>query len=57
VVYRSDRDVYDEGGTRHDLPRKVLGEIVVFNVQDSTSTGRMIQMYDYARLGDRVEIR
>lgn len=57
VVYRTDRKIYDESKTRHDIPRKVLGEIVIFSVQDSTSTGRIIQMYDFAVPGDRVEIR
>lgn len=57
VVYRKDRLIYDSSGTRHDLPRKVLGEIVIFNVQDTTATGRIIQMYDFAAVGDRVEIR
>lgn len=57
VIYRSDRKIYDAAKARHDLPRKVLGEIVIFNVQDTTSTGRIIQMYDFAAPGDRVEIR
>ncbi|HSP06633.1 MAG TPA: LysM peptidoglycan-binding domain-containing protein, partial [Acidobacteriota bacterium] len=43
VVYRTDRLIYDSSGLRHDLPRKVLGEIVIFNVQDATATGRIIQ--------------
>lgn len=57
IVYRSDRKTYDSAGLRHDLPRKVLGEIVIFNVQDTTSTGRIIQMYDFAAPGDKVEVR
>jgi hypothetical protein len=35
----------------------VLGEMIIFNVQDSTATGRIIQMYHFVEVGDQVEVR
>lgn len=57
VLYRPQTIGYEGTGFEKDLPRRVLGEIVVFNVQESTATGRIIQMYDFAKVGDQVEIR
>ena len=57
VIYRHQDKLYDQTGASKDTPRKVLGEMVVFRVLDSTSTGRIIQMYDFAEVGDQVEIR
>ena len=57
VVYRHQTRGYEGTGFERDIPRRVLGEMVVFSVQDSTSTGRIIQMYDYMEPGDSVEVR
>ena len=57
IVYRHHRSNYEQVGFEQDLPRKVLGEMVVFNVQDSTATGRIIQSFQYVEIGDQVEIR
>jgi hypothetical protein len=57
VLYRAQTEGYEMTGFQKDLPRRVLGEIVVFNVQESTATGRIIQMYDFAQVGDQVEVR
>jgi LysM domain len=57
VLYRPQTVGYEGTGFEKDLPRRVLGEIVVFNVQESTATGRIIQMYDFGKVGDQVEVR
>lgn len=57
VVYRDYEKTYEMTNYKEDLPRRVLGEVVLFNVQDSTSTGRIIQSYDFMTNGDRVEVR
>jgi hypothetical protein len=57
VLYRSQTVGYENTEFEKDLPRRVLGEIVVFSVQESTATGRIIQMYDFAKVGDQVEVR
>ncbi|PWT90133.1 MAG: hypothetical protein C5B54_07695 [Acidobacteria bacterium] len=57
ILYRSHEKTYEETTQEQELPRRVLGEMVVFNVQEDTATGRIIQMYDFAEVGDKVEIR
>ncbi|HSE43555.1 MAG TPA: LysM peptidoglycan-binding domain-containing protein [Acidobacteriota bacterium] len=57
IIYRHQTTGYENTGFERDIPRRVLGEMVVFSVQDSTSTGRIIQMYDYMVPGDSVEVR
>jgi len=57
IIYREHFKTYEETKVTQKLPRRVLGELVVFNVQDTTATGRIIQMYDYAQVGDQVEVR
>jgi hypothetical protein len=57
VLYRHHKSDYEQVGIEQDLPRKVLGEMVVFNVQDSTATGRIIQSYHFVEIGDQVEVR
>lgn len=57
IVYRNQTTGYERTGFERDIPRRVLGEMVVFSVQDSTATGRIIQMYDYVEQGDLVEVR
>jgi LysM domain len=57
VIYRYQNQTYEEGHFSEPLPRRVLGELVVFNVQDATATGRVIQSFDYIEDGDRVEVR
>lgn len=57
IVYRNQTTGYEGTGFERDIPRRVLGEVVVFSVQDSTATGRIIQMYDFVQQGDMVEVR
>jgi LysM repeat protein len=57
IVYRNQTSGYENTGFERDIPRRVLGEMVVFSVQDSTATGRIIQMYDFVMQGDMVEVR
>jgi LysM repeat protein len=57
IVYRNQTEGYENTGFERDIPRRVLGEMVVFSVQDSTATGRIIQMYDFVQQGDMVEVR
>lgn len=57
IVYRNQTEGYEGTGFERDIPRRVLGEMVVFSVQDSTATGRIIQMYDFVQQGDMVEVR
>jgi LysM repeat protein len=57
IVYRNQTQGYEKTGFERDIPRRVLGEMVVYSVQDSTATGRIIQMYDYVQQGDMVEVR
>jgi hypothetical protein len=57
ILYRHHTSNYEQVGFEQDLPRKVLGEMVVFNVQDATATGRIIQSFHYAEVGDQVEVR
>jgi hypothetical protein len=57
VLYRHHKSDYEQVGIEQDLPRKVLGEMVVFNVQETTATGRVIQSYQYIEVGDQVEVR
>ena len=57
IVYRNQTEGYEKTGFERDIPRRVLGEMVVFSVQDSTATGRIIQMYDFVQQGDMVEVR
>jgi hypothetical protein len=57
VLYREQTKGYENTEFEKQIPRRVLGEMVVFNVQDSTATGRIIQTYDYVEVGDRVEVR
>jgi hypothetical protein len=57
ILYRDQKEGYEGTGFEKEIPRRVLGEIVVFSVRDKSSTGRIIQMYDFARVGDRVEVR
>ncbi|MCI0443239.1 hypothetical protein L0152_08490, partial [bacterium] len=57
IVYRNQTTGYENTGFERDIPRRVLGEMVVFSVQDSTATGRIIQMYDFVQQGDMVEVR
>jgi LysM repeat protein len=57
IVYRNQTSGYENTGFERDIPRRVLGEMVVFSVQDSTATGRIIQMYDFVMQGDLVEVR
>ncbi len=57
ILYRHHKSNYEQVGFEQDLPRKVLGEMIVFNVQDSTATGRIIQSYHFVEVGDQVEVR
>jgi LysM domain len=57
VLYRHHKSDYEKVGISQDLPRQVLGEMVVFNVQDNTATGRIIQSFNYVTVGDQVEVR
>lgn len=58
IIYRYEERGYDqEKLTQYDLPRRVLGEMVVFLVENGTATGRIISSYDYIKIGDRVEVR
>jgi hypothetical protein len=57
VLYRHHKSDYEKVGFSQDLPRQVLGEMVVFNVQDNTATGRIIQSFNYVTVGDQVEVR
>lgn len=57
ILYRHHLSDYEQVGIEQALPRKVLGEMIVFNVQESTSTGRIIQSYQYVEIGDQVEVR
>ena len=57
ILYRNQTTGYEGTGFERDIPRRVLGEMVVFSLQDSTSTGRIIQMYDFVEQGDMVEVR
>lgn len=57
IIYRDTDKGYENTGFDRDLPRRVLGEMVVFKVQNDSATGRIIQMYNFALPGDRVEIR
>lgn len=57
ILYRHHKSDYEQVGIEQDLPRKVLGEMVVFNVQESTATGRIIQSFQYVEVGDQVEVR
>ena len=57
VLYRPNSKGYEGTGFEKDIPRRVLGEMVVFSVQDTTSTGRVIQSFDFVKVGDRVEVR
>jgi LysM repeat protein len=57
ILYRHHKSDYEQLGFEQDLPRKVLGEMIVYNVQDNTATGRIIQSYHYAEVGDQVEVR
>jgi hypothetical protein len=57
VIYRQNTEGYEGTGFEKHIPRRVLGEMVVYNVQDNSATGRIIQMYDFAEVGDRVEVR
>jgi len=57
VLYRHHKSDYERVGFSQDLPRQVLGEMVVFNVQDNTATGRIIQSFNYVTVGDQVEVR
>ena len=57
VLYRDAEKGYEQMEFEKDLPRTVLGEMVVFNVGETTSTGRIIQTYNYVKIGDRVEVR
>ena len=57
ILYRHHKSDYEQVGIEQDLPRKVLGEMIVFNVQDATATGRIIQSYHYVEIGDQVEVR
>ncbi len=57
ILYRHPRSGFEQMGSSNDLPRKVLGEMIVFNVQDATATGRIIQSYQYIEIGDQVEVR
>ena len=36
IVYRNQTTGYEDTGFERDIPRRVLGEMVVFSVQDST---------------------
>jgi LysM domain len=58
LIYRFEDRGYDQQNlAKYDLPRRVLGEMVVFSVEDATATGRIISSFDYVRIGDRVEVR
>jgi LysM repeat protein len=57
IIYRNQTQGYENTGFERDIPRRVLGEMVVFSVQDSTATGRLIHMYDFVQQGDMVEVR
>lgn len=57
LIYRFTDKTYEMTTVEKELPRRVLGEMVVFNVQDSTSTGRLIQTFDFVAVTDRVEVR
>ena len=57
ILYRHHTSNYEMVGVKQDLPRQVLGEMIVYNVRESTSTGRIIQSYNYVQTGDQVEVR
>lgn len=57
VIYRKHETNYEQMRYEKEVPRRVLGEMVVFNVQDATATGRVIQSFDFIAIGDQVEVR
>lgn len=57
IIYRNHETNYEMQQYEKDVPRRVLGEMVVFNVSDATSAGRIIQSFDFVALGDQVEVR
>ena len=57
ILYRHHQSNYEMVGVKQDLPRQVLGEMIVFNVRETTSTGRIIHSYNYVETGDQVEVR
>ena len=57
VLYRPNARGYEGTTFEKSIPRRVLGEMIIYSVQDDTATGRIIQMYDYTEAGDRVEVR
>lgn len=57
VLYRFHEAGYEQTTFEKDLPRRVLGEMVVFKVRENSSVGKIIQMYDWSQIGDRVEVR
>ncbi len=57
ILYRPNTRGYEGTSFEKSIPRRVIGEMIVFSVQEGTSTGRIIQMYDYTEAGDRVEVR
>jgi LysM domain len=57
VIYRENKHGYEGTGFEKNIPRRVLGEMVVLSVQEHSATGRIIQMYFAMIPGDRVEVR
>jgi hypothetical protein len=57
ILYRHHTSNYEQVGVSEELPRQVLGEMIVYNVRESTSTGRIIQSFNYVEVGDQVEVR
>jgi len=57
ILYRPNSRGYEGTSFEKSIPRHVLGEMIVYSVQEGTSTGRIIQMYDYVEDGDSVEVR
>lgn len=57
VIYRKHETNFEQMRYEKEVPRRVLGEMVVFNVQDATATGRVIQSFDFIAIGDQVEVR
>jgi LysM repeat protein len=57
VIFRRHEKNFELQNFEKEVPRRVLGEMVVFNVQDSTATGRIIQNFDGIMIGDQVEVR
>ncbi len=57
ILYRPNTRGYERTSFEKSIPRHVLGEMIIYSVQEGTSTGRIIQMYDYTEAGDHVEVR